>query len=367
MRHISEIDRNFAINADIKREGMRWFDPKQPPFLLHGLLFDDDGYKRMDSDVAKSVNDGVYTLHRHTSGGRVSFETDSEYIAIYVKCGVAKSSTMPLTSYTGFDLYLERDDGALEFTNIFVPPVTMNDCYQGIFYFGEQGSHKVLMHFPLYNTVEALYIGLSPNSTVDSYSPYGLEPPVIYYGSSITQGGCVSRPGNAFPAIASRISKTNYLCLGFSGSAHGEKEMADYIAAQPMSAFILDYDHNDCDNRERLADQHSLFYRTVRASHPDIPIIIMSAPYAARTFFQSHPAKSKQIIFKTYQDAVTAGEWVYFIDGETLFGADKDAALVDRIHPGDVGHLKMAKAVLECFDDIMKKRGFPVFRKGDIN
>ena len=355
MHHISEIDRNFAVNDNINREGMRWFDPKQPPFTLHGLLYDDNGYKRMDSAVAKAVNDGVFALHRHTSGGRISFETDSEYVAIYVKCGIAQSSTMPLTSYTGFDLYLEREDGSLEFTNAFVPPVTIEGGYQGIFCFGEPGNHKVLIHFPLYNTVEVLYIGLSENCVINQYSPYPTEKPIIYYGSSITQGGCVSRPGNSYPAIVSRLSKTDFLCLGFSGSAHGEKEMADYIAAQPMSVFVLDYDHNDCDNRERLAQHHSMFYRTVRAANPEIPIIIMSAPYSARTFFRSHPAKSVAILRETYEKAKAAGDWVYFIDGGVLFGADKDAALVDRIHPGDIGHLKMAHAIMQCLEDIANK------------
>lgn len=355
MSNISEIDRNFAVDDNVNREGMRWFDPKQPPFTLHGLLFDEDGYKRMDSAVAKTVNDGVFALHRHTSGGRVTFETDSEYIAIHVKCGVVQATTMPLTGNTGIDLYLEREDGSLEFTNVFVPPASMNGSYQGIFSFREPGKHKVLMHFPLYNTVESFYIGLDQNCVINSYSPYISELPVIYYGSSITQGGCVSRPGNAFPAIASRLTKTDYHCFGFSGSARGEEEMAEYIASLPMSAFVLDYDHNDCDNRERLKEKHGKFYEIVRKAHPDIPIIIMTSPYAARTFYNSHPIFSKEILRETYEKAKAAGEWVYFIDGGVLFGEDKDAALVDRIHPGDVGHLYMAKAVIQCLKDIANK------------
>lgn len=361
MRHISEIDKNFVVNEDIDQPGMRWFDPKLPPFQLHGLIYDDQGYKRMDSDVAGAVNEGVFALHRHTSGGRITFETDSKYIALHVKCGFANSSTMPLTSYVGFDLYLEREDGSLEFTNAFVPPVTINGNYQGIFSFREPGTHKILIHFPLYNTVEALHIGLDGDCVVNFYSPYTSEVPVVYYGSSITQGGCVSRPGNAFPAIASRLSKRDFWCYGFSGSARGEKEMAEYIAAQPMSAFVLDYDHNDCDNRERLAKQHPMFYRTIRESHPDIPII-MTAPYAARPFYDDHPRQSKEILRKTYENAKAAGDWVYFIDCGSLFGEDKDAALVDRIHPGDVGHLKMAHAVLDCLKDIEKRRS-QAFRK----
>ena len=162
----------------------------------------------------------------------------------------------------------------------------------------------------------------------------------------------MSRSGNSYPAIVSRVLKRDYINFGFSGNAHGEEEMAEYIASLPMSAFVLDYDHNDCDNRERLGEKHCKFYDIVRKAHPDIPIVIMSAPYAARTFFNDHPAKSIEIIFKTYLDAKNAGHNVYFIDGGKLFGEDKDAALVDRIHPGDVGHLYMAKAVIKCLKDV---------------
>ena len=354
MFNISQIDKNFAVDTNIEREGLQWHDPKHHPFTLHGLIYDDSGYKRMDSNVAQAVSEGVFALHRHTTGGRISIETDSPYLAIYVRCGSVAPATMPLTGYTAFDLYLEREDGSLEFTNVFVPQVPMQDTYQGIFHFREPGMHKVLMHFPLYNHVDELYIGLDGASNLQKYSPYTQAEPIVYYGSSITQGGCVSRAGNSYPAIVSRLLKRDYRNFGFSGSAHGEEEMAEYIASLPMSAFVLDYDHNDCDNRERLAVKHGKFYEIVRKAHPDIPIIIMSAPYAARTFFNDHPAKSVVILRETYEKAKAAGDRVYFIDGGKLFGEDKDAALVDRIHPGDVGHLYMAKAVVQCLKDILK-------------
>lgn len=348
MVNISRIDKNFLVDTNIERDGLQWYDPRQYPFTLHGLLYDNLGYKRMDSDVAQSVSEGIFALHRHTSGGRLSFETDSPYLAIYVRCGSVAPTTMPLTGYTAFDLYLDGEDG-LEFTNVFVPVAPMRDTYQGIFHFGEPGTHKVLLHFPLYNHIDEFYIGLDRTSNLQQYSPYTLEKPIVYYGSSITQGGCVSRPGNCYPAIVSRILRRDYWNFGFSGSAHGENEMAEYIASLPMSAFVLDYDHNDCDNLERLSEKHGKFYETVRKAHPDIPIIIMSAPYAARTFFNKHPAKSVKIVYKTYLDAKSAGDCVHFIDCGKLFGENKDVALVDRIHPGDVGHLILAHAVIKSF------------------
>ena len=347
MLGIDSIDKNFKIDTNIEAEGLCWYEASKAPFGLHGITCDEDGYRRMDSDVAKEVSDGVFALHRHTSGGRVTFETESDYIAIHAVCDKCRPSTMPLTAYIGFDLYLDKPDG-LEFTNVFVPPGDTKGEYEGIYYFREPGPHKVLIHFPLYSSVRSFYIGLRENAVVRAYSPYVAAEPVVFYGSSITQGGCVSRPGNSFPAIFSRLSGRDFCCFGFSGSAHGEARMAEYLASLPMSMFVMDYDHNDCDNLPQLAERHEAFYKIVRKAHSDIPIVIMSAPYAARTFFQSHPARSKAIIRQTYRNAKKTGEWVSFIDGEHIFGKDKDAALTDRIHPNDFGHLQMAKGLLRC-------------------
>jgi len=345
--NIENIDANFKIESKVEADGVCWFDAASSNFQIHGLQYDSDGYKRMDTQVACNVNEGIKVLHRHTSGGRLTFETDSPYIAIHAVCEKTQSVTMSLSGRAGFDMYLDRDKG-LEFENVFAPPIHMVNNFEGIYYFREQPPHKVVLHFPLYNGVQKLYIGVKEGALLRPYSPYLQKAPVVFYGSSITQGGCVSRPGNSYPAIYSRISRNDFICLGFSGSAHGEEAMAQYIASLPMSMFVLDYDHNDCDNLSRLQEQHELFYKTVRRAHPDIPIIIMSAPYAARTFYRSHPANSKKILMETFKHAKTAGELVGFIDGETVFGEDRDAALADRIHPNDLGHLKMAHSVLRC-------------------
>jgi len=301
----------------------------------------------MGSGIGGSVNENVSQLYRNTSGGRLSFETDSPYVAIYAVCDDVNPVTMPLTGYTGFDLYLDRQDG-LEFTDVFLPPVTMEKGYEGICYFGEPGTHKVLMHFPLYNNVHKLFIGLRDGSSLQSYSPYTEAPPVVIYGSSITQGACASRPGNSYPAVFSRLSRRDIQCFGFSAGAHGEVRMAEYLASLPMSLFVLDYDHNDCDKPELLEARHEAFYQVIRQKNPNLPIVIMTAPGAARTFYESWPARTKKILRRTYLNARNRGEPVAFLDCGRIFGQDIDAALTDRIHPGDYGHVLMAKSLLRC-------------------
>ena len=97
-----------------------------------------------------------------------------------------------------------------------------------------------MIHFPLYDNVDELWIGIEKNATLQEGGQYRSLAPVIYYGSSITQGGCASRPGNAYPAIISRQLNCDFRNLGFSGSSRGEQISAQYIAEQPMCVFVMD-------------------------------------------------------------------------------------------------------------------------------
>ncbi|MBR6426308.1 MAG: hypothetical protein IKS28_00630, partial [Clostridia bacterium] len=182
------------------------------------------------------------------------------------------------------------------------------------------GMQDLIIDFPLYNDVDKLFIGVSDKALFETPAGYGRRVPVVYYGSSITQGGCASRPGNSYQAMLSRALDCDYINLGFSGSAKGEQIIARYIAGLEMSAFVFDYDHNAPD-AEHLARTHEPFFLTVREAHPDTPVIIISKPdvinvdpEAERSF-----AVRRDIIRKTYENALSRGDKnVYFIDGASI-------------------------------------------------
>ena len=64
--------------------------------------------------------------------------------------------------------------------------------------------------------------------------------PVVWYGSSITQGACASKPGDAYTnAIARAISRpvSNF---GFSGSCLYEQAVMDFLLRIDAAAYIVD-------------------------------------------------------------------------------------------------------------------------------
>ena len=130
---------------------------------------------------------------------------------------------------------------------------------------------------PLFGEVESLEIGICEGASLSAHTPYTHNLPVVFYGSSITQGACASRPGRAYEAMISRKYDLNYIGLGFSGACRAEKAIVEYMATLEMSAFVSDYDHN-APTREHLAATHHYLYETIRRKHPDIPYFMITRP-----------------------------------------------------------------------------------------
>lgn len=350
LSNISLVDSNFKIESHINEKDIRFYDVNQPPFRIYGVFYDSGKFRRLPEDIAKTVNTGVYGLHANTAGGRVRFKTDSPYVAINVKMpSIGKMPHFALTGSAGFDLYIY--DGSERYVKTFVPPFAIQDGYESIIYFDSSKMREVTINFPLYSEVSELYIGLHDSALVREPKRYKLEKPIVYYGSSITQGGCASRPGNSYESMISRRLDTDYINLGFSGNAKGEREIAEYISQMDMSVFVYDYDHN-APTVEHLKNTHAKMYRTIREVKPDLPIVLMARP----KFYLSDDEKLRfDIIKKTYEDAKAAGDTnIYLIDGATLMALAKDEGTVDNCHPNDLGFASMAKAVGDLLEKILK-------------
>ncbi|MBQ8352075.1 MAG: hypothetical protein IJY20_08565 [Clostridia bacterium] len=343
---IEEIDHNLRVESNITEPDLIWLDAQAAPFSILGVQYDEQQtcFVRMPQAVADTVNPGVSLLNRNTAGGRVRFRTNSTFIGI--RAVMRNEGTMAhftLAGQSGFDLYRSVAGETPVYKGTFMPVVGMKEGYSsGRAVDGQMAEYTI--NFPLYDCVEKLYIALKQDAVIEPAAPHRNEKPVVYYGSSITQGGCASRPGNCYQAILSRRLNIDYINLGFSGSGKAEESMVAYLASLDMSVFVCDYDHN-APTVAYLEKTHMPLYRAIRAAHPTLPIIMLTAPDVL--FNPSEYAPRRALIYANYLRAKEEGdENLYFIGGDELFaGEDADSCTVDGAHPNDLGFYRMARGI----------------------
>ena len=328
-----------------------------PHFSLSGIYFEEstNRFVRMPSEIAEKVNPGVKDVNSHTSGGRLRFTTDAKKIMLTVSCERLNPiyPPMSLPGRSGFTLLEETDRGYFHRAS-FLPPKPEFTAASDL---PGEGMRKYILFFPTYNDVRSLKIGFPEGTTVEASKPLRPEvKPILYYGSSITQGGCTSRPDNTYESFIYKWNGIDFINLGFSGSALAEETISEYLATFDPSVFVVDYDHNT-PNPEHLRATHYPLYKKFRDAHPDTPMLLISAP--------ENDGETKKwldraaVVRETYERAIAEGDKnVYFIDGKELFeGVDRGSCTVDLSHPNDLGFWLFAKKVYAKLVEID-----PIFR-----
>ena len=350
---IEEIDKNMATALKINKEGLSFFNMDDEPFVIcGGLKRGEDGrLYRLPKDVAESTSPGVLGLCTNTAGGRVRFKTDSKRVAIIAKyAGMTYMSHFAITGSVGLDLY--ADD---VFIGEFRPPLSMpNNVYESVLTIKEERRERdITINLPIYSDLIELYIGLDDDATLKPPAPYTYEKPIVYYGSSVTQGGCASRPGTTYQAYVTRWLDWDHINLGFSGSSKAETAIVDYIASiENMGVFVCDYDHNS-PSAAYLEQTHLPLYRKVREKNPDLPIIIFGR---TTRDYDHEDVMRRKVTERTYEIALAEGDKnVYYVNPLDTFPIAPEEATVDRIHPTDFGFYLMAKALEPTLREIAKK------------
>ncbi len=318
---------------------LSFFDPMKSAAKVYGLV--PGKYCRVPDSVLALMNEGLKGLSIQTSGGRIRFNTNSEKLAVLLEVlDEPAMAHMPSSGSSGLDFF-EGTGKDMKYIATRQPACGQKKLEaEAVLSTGET---TVTIYLPLYNGVGSLQIGVEAGASVTAPPPYTNEKPIVFYGSSITQGGCASRTSNSYCAMLARRFDSDFINLGFSGSAQGEQYIAEYIGNLKMSCFILDYDHN-APNAEHLLKTHLPFLRTILAKQPELPVIMLSKP---DTNFTENDLARRDIVKASYEALLAEHYNVQFVDGGDLFGTDfRDCCTVDGCHPNDLGFYRMAQAVI---------------------
>ena len=357
MNGIEAIDKNFALGQEANdKNSLKYYPIPHGDFDLYGVYYCEKSkrFMRMPSDAAEQVNEGVKTLAPFTAGGRIRFSTDSSALELRVSYEYLRLMVhMPVFGQGAFTLLEEKESGR-RLVKVLSPDFNdLQGFTAAVDLPSDKQMHSYILYFPLYNAVQSLTIGLDETACVKGGRKYRNEKPILYYGSSITQGGCASRADNAYQALIEKWNHIDFINLGFSGSARAEDAMVDYLTTVDCSLFVCDYDHNAPD-AEYLQNTHFRLYERYRKIRPDVPILFLTKPDGFRDPQGEERAK---IIQKTYLKARRQGDKnIYFLHGKNFYTlSEQENCSVDGCHPNDFGFYCMAQAIYRKMKQIDKR------------
>ncbi|MCQ2377628.1 MAG: SGNH/GDSL hydrolase family protein [Victivallaceae bacterium] len=355
MKNLSEIDRNMAVAE--ATENLRWLDADAPPMRLSGMAFRKAGEKFFRVPQQGLPPDVMY-LGRCTAGVQLAFKTDSTKISVRVTLDPPiQMDHMASTGSCGFDLYCgtpgaRRYFGCARFAVSREKPDYTAEIVGGM----KKEMREYLVNFPLYSGIKSFELGLDSDAKVEAPSPWSCDRPIVWYGTSITQGGCASRPGMAATNILSRKWNRPILNFGFSGSGKGEHSVAGMLAEiQTPAMYILDYEANA--KLPLLQKTLDGVIGTLRAKHPEVPIVVLSRSIHCKDFYLALDTDAaRDFQRETVERRRASGdENIYFINGSPEIPGT-DEWTVDGIHLTDNGFARQAEYLAPQLEKILQEK-----------
>lgn len=314
-------------------------DDRLKVFGLHWFSEDKPVVRRLPERLKDTVRPIVWELAQSPAGGRIRFRTDSTHISIRAKSpDYSVMHHITRIGESGFDIYVDgffagsvspRQDFTISADWTIAP---------------DKKLRNIEISMPLYKSVTIESIGIDDDAVIKDPAPYRVPKPVVYYGTSITQGGCASTPGTTYQSFISRWLDADFVNLGFSGNGWGEPEMAAAVSEIDASCFVIDFWANV--GAEGYGEKLPGFVGPIRENHPEAPIIVV-APF----FFtgdavdpSDHDTQRKGSSAFVKQQQEQGDKHIYFYDGLEMISREEAFGLVDGVHPNSLGFYLMAKA-----------------------
>ena len=355
---IVRYDGNMADGLTDGRDVV-WRDMAADPFRLGGLPFHANGkeLRRLPVLPEGAIPEAVDMLAWHSSGATLGFKTDSDRICLRVKLGCSKvMDHMTAIGSGGFDLYMGSPERRIFCASTRFPANAAEYSVILIKGIPAEGVREYLLEFPLYSNVASLEVGLAPGAKLEAPTPWRSGKRVVIYGTSITQGGCASRPGMCMANMLSRRWNMEVVNLGFSGSGKGEPEVLELVAGVPDPAlFVLDYVVNAGLKgfRETLPGAIDI----IRRHHPEVPVALLTPMHLCRELWipqraADHREVCELMRAEAERRRASGDANVHFVNG-TVEAADWFEYMVDGVHLTDLGFYKQTELVAPQLEKLL--------------
>jgi hypothetical protein len=334
-----------GVFEDAPTDPLHWHDAGELTLDGRGWKDAPGPYDRLPPRAEGRVHELDWRFAKHSAGMVVRFVTDAAAIGArwLLKSTDVAMAHMPSTGVSGVDLYV-RTGERWSWLAALRPGTLLGAGNEQRLVIGlSPAAREYSLYLPLYNGVTSVEVGIPAGASITAApARRGPAKPLVFYGTSIPQGGCVSRPGMAYPSIVGRRLDAVTINLGFSGSGRCEPAMVDLLVELDAEVFIVDSLVNMEPGivGERMAHLIDVFQR----KRPRTPLVLVEEAvhpfvYARAATLQTPRSATLQRVFN--EKSRRPGGRLYLVRGDMLLGDDGEAT-VDGIHPTDLGALRMA-------------------------
>lgn len=335
-----------------------YYDADQFPLIGKTSDETETRYERLPTYLKERCRPPVWSLGKNTSGLAIRFRTNSTAIsAKWEVTGDNRMNHMTETGIKGVDLYAWEEDH-WQPVKAGLPSGKVNE--RTIISGMTPQEREYMMFLPLYDGVASLSIGIDSTACMKSPElPYpDTTRPLLVYGTSITQGGCASRPGMSYTNILARRLNREVINLGFSGNGQLDYEIAELMATRrDASLFILDFIPNV--NAAQLTGKTRPFFDILRKANPDTPVLFVETVIFPHSFYDKSIygtiTEKNRLLREEYEKIKREGDKnVYYLASDDLIGSDGEAT-VDGVHFTDLGFLRFADKLYDAIYRINNK------------
>jgi hypothetical protein len=322
-------------------------------FLIEGIAFSDsvkeNTYDRFPVSYKEKVRKPVWGLSKSSAGISVRFMSNSSSISVkWELLNDTKMNHMAETGIKGIDLYCKVDN-SWQYVNTARPSGKEN-----VFLLINNMSVKMReykMYLPLYDGVTNLEIGIDSLSQIKK-PVRSKQQPIVFYGTSITQGGCASRPGMAHTNIISRKLNVECLNFGFSGNGKMEKPVVELLSVIDASCYVIDGTGNM--TPKEVHENAIPLVEILRARHKSTPIVFVECTMFEKAFLEDTTRSTinnkNRALRDEFDKMIKSGySDIYYIDNKGALGNDHETS-VDGVHLTDLGFLRFSEFLISKFD-----------------
>ena len=318
-------------------------------FNIHGLYWypKSHNFHRLNDKIF--IDNQIDLLQKHSSGGYLSFQSDSTSIGLKVTlASAAYMHHMSAIGQIGLDLYVKEKN-----KYIFIASTKINEDNYELTLINDfpKKLRQYRLYFPTYIELKHLEIILDQEASIQKAESV-LDRKLVCYGTSITQGACASRPGMSYSSILGRYVDYEVINLGFSGNANLHYEIAKLITQiQGIEILIMEVEANAGSKgvlKERLED----FVKEIVSNLPNIKIFLISNYPNPLALFDPNLSNRINTNREFQKNLCNKYHQMKFIDGERVMKSLNFDETVDGIHLTDLGFYMIAKEMIKEINKI---------------